>query len=53
VILVAALIAVTRKVIVLDVKQTEPLVIFAIAAIILAVAVAYWIVKRLSVTMND
>jgi uncharacterized membrane protein (DUF373 family) len=47
VILVAALIAVARKVIVLDVKKTDPLVIFGIAAIILAVAVAYWIVKRM------
>ena len=46
VILVAALIAVARKVIVLDVKKTDPLVIFGIAAIILAVAAAYWIVKR-------
>ena len=47
VILVAALIAVARKVIVLDVKKTDPLVIFGIAAIILAVSVAYWIVKRM------
>lgn len=47
VILVAALIAVARKVIVLDVKKTDPIVIFGIAAIILAVAAAYWIVKRM------
>jgi uncharacterized membrane protein (DUF373 family) len=47
VILVAALIAVARKVIVLDVKQTDPVMVFAIAAIILAVAAAYWIVKRM------
>jgi|OpeIllAssembly_1097287.scaffolds.fasta_scaffold41877_3 uncharacterized membrane protein (DUF373 family) len=47
VILVAALIAVARKVIVLDVKKTDPLMIFGIAAIILAVAAAYWIVKRM------
>jgi uncharacterized membrane protein (DUF373 family) len=47
VILVAALIAVARKVIVLDVKKTDPLVIFGIAAIILAVSAAYWIVKRM------
>ncbi len=46
VILVAALIAVARKVIVLDVKKTDPIMIFGIAAIILAVAAAYWIVKR-------
>ena len=47
VILVAALIAVARKVIVLDVKQTDPVMVFGIAAIILAVAAAYWIVKRM------
>ena len=47
VILAAALIAVTRKVIVLDVKKTDPLVIFGIAAIILAVSAAYWIVKKM------
>lgn len=47
VILVAALIAVARKVIVLDVKETDPAMVFGIAAIILAVAIAYWIVKRM------
>lgn len=47
VILAAALIAVARKVIVLDVKKTDPLIIFGIAAIILAVSAAYWIVKKM------
>jgi uncharacterized membrane protein (DUF373 family) len=47
VILAAALIAVARKVIVLDVKKTDPLVIFGIASIILAVSAAYWIVKKM------
>ena len=47
VILVAALIAVARKVIVLDVKETDQAMVFGIAAIILAVAIAYWIVKRM------
>lgn len=47
VILAAALIAVARKVIVLDVKNTDPLIIFGIAAILLAVSAAYWIVKKM------
>lgn len=47
VILAAALIAIARKVIVLDVKKTDPMVIFGIAAIILAVTAAYWVVKKM------
>ncbi|MBI5033009.1 MAG: phosphate-starvation-inducible PsiE family protein [Chloroflexi bacterium] len=53
VILVAALIAVARKVIVLDVKKTDPLVIIGIAAIIAAVAMAYWIIKRMHQTRKE
>ena len=53
VILVAALIAVARKVIVLDVKKTDPLVIIGIATIIAAVAAAYWIVKRMHQTIKE
>ncbi|MBM3129204.1 MAG: phosphate-starvation-inducible E-like protein [Chloroflexi bacterium] len=47
VILVAALLAVARKVIVLDVKETDPVMVFGIAAIIPAVVIAYWIVERM------
>jgi uncharacterized membrane protein (DUF373 family) len=46
VILVAALIAVARKVIVLDVKDLDALKLIGIGVIILAVAAAYWIVKQ-------
>jgi uncharacterized membrane protein (DUF373 family) len=46
VILVAALIAVARKVIVLDVKELDALKLIGIGAIIITVAVAYWIVKQ-------
>lgn len=46
VILAAALIAIARKVIVLDVSKLDAGTIVGIATIILAVAVAYWIVKR-------
>lgn len=53
VILVAALIAIARKVIVLDVKKTDPMVTLGIAAIIFAVAAAYWIVKRMHQTIKE
>jgi uncharacterized membrane protein (DUF373 family) len=46
VILAAALIAVARKVIVLDVKELDALTLIGIGVIILTVAVAYWIVKQ-------
>jgi uncharacterized membrane protein (DUF373 family) len=47
VIVAAALVAVLRKVIILDVKTTDSLTIIGIAVIILAVSMAYWIVKRM------
>jgi uncharacterized membrane protein (DUF373 family) len=46
VILAAALIAVARKVIVLDIKELDALKLSGIGLIIVAVAVAYWIVKQ-------
>jgi uncharacterized membrane protein (DUF373 family) len=46
VILVAALIAIARKVIVLDVKELDALKLIGIGVIIITVAVAYWIVKQ-------
>ncbi len=41
-----ALIAIARKVIILDVKEMSSLTLLGIAAIILALAVAYWFIKR-------
>lgn len=46
VILGAALIAVARKVIVLDIKQYNGLQLVGIGVVILAVTAAYWITKR-------
>lgn len=46
VILAAALIAVARKVIVLDIKELDALKLIGFGVIIMAVAVAYWIVKQ-------
>jgi len=46
VIFLVAIIAVARKVIVLDVKELDPLVSLGIAAIILSLAGGYYLVKR-------
>lgn len=41
-----AMIAIARKVIILDVKELSSLTLLGIAAIILALSVAYWFVKH-------
>lgn len=41
-----AMIAIARKIIILDVKHTEPLVLFGIAAILVALAIAFYLEKR-------
>jgi uncharacterized membrane protein (DUF373 family) len=40
-----ALLAICRKVIILDVKETDALEIFALAAAILALGVVYWLIR--------
>jgi uncharacterized membrane protein (DUF373 family) len=40
-----ALLAICRKVIILDVKETDALQIFALAAAILALGVVYWLIR--------
>lgn len=46
VILLVSLIAVSRKVIVLDYSNEEPLLIFAIASLVVSVSVGYYLVKK-------
>lgn len=46
IVLAVALIAISRKVITLDVKMYEPLTLVGIAALILTIAIAYSLVKR-------
>jgi uncharacterized membrane protein (DUF373 family) len=46
IVLEVALIAVARKIVILDIKEYSPMVIFAIAAIVLALSVAYFLEKR-------
>lgn len=46
IVIATALMAVARKAIVLDFKEVSGMQIFALAALLLAAAVAYWIVTR-------
>jgi uncharacterized membrane protein (DUF373 family) len=43
-----ALMAIARKVIVLDLTNTTPIYIFAISAVVLSLGVAYWLVGKTS-----
>lgn len=45
-VLATALMAIARKVIVLDLADTEALYVFAIAAVVAALGLAYWLVAR-------
>ena len=47
-VLATALMAIARKVIVLDLENTTPIYIFAIAAVVLALGVTYWMVGKTS-----
>jgi uncharacterized membrane protein (DUF373 family) len=47
-VLATALMAIARKVIVLDLADTEALYVFAIAAVVMALGLAYWLVARKS-----
>lgn len=46
IVLEVALIAISRKVIILEVKDYEPLTILGIAALITAITVSYFLIKR-------
>jgi uncharacterized membrane protein (DUF373 family) len=48
IVLEVALIAITRKVIILDVKAYDGLTILGVAALIVSIAVAYYFLKRSS-----
>jgi uncharacterized membrane protein (DUF373 family) len=46
VVLLVAMIAVARKVIILDMKELQPLTLFGIAAVILSLSGSYWLMKK-------
>lgn len=47
-VLATALMAIARKVIVLDLDNTQPIYVFAIATVVLALGVTYWLVGKTS-----
>jgi uncharacterized membrane protein (DUF373 family) len=53
IVLLAALIAVARKAISLDLKQLAPVIPFGLAALLLALAAAYFLLKRAGVASTE
>ncbi len=47
IVLATALMAIARKVIILDVETKDPLLMFAIGGIVLATSIAYWLIHKL------
>lgn len=47
VVLIVAIIAIARKVIILDINKYSPMTFIGIASIILALAIAYYLIKRI------
>jgi len=47
-VIVTSLIAVARKIIILDLEKTAGLDLIALAAAILALSISYWVIKRVS-----
>lgn len=52
-VIATALMAIARKVIVLDLANTTAIYVFAIAAVVLALGVAYWLVGKTSKTYTE
>lgn len=46
IVIATALMAVARKVIILDMEKTEPLELFGLAALVIAASAAYWLVHK-------
>jgi uncharacterized membrane protein (DUF373 family) len=53
IVLATAMMAIARKVIILDYNETSPQYIYATAAVVAAMAVAYWLVVRERLTKAD
>ena len=47
IVMATALMAIARKVIILDFNATEPAYVFGIAALVLAMSIGYWLVLRI------
>lgn len=53
IVLLAALIAISRKAITLDYKSVEPAAIFSIAGLVIALAVGYYLIKRAGISQHE
>jgi uncharacterized membrane protein (DUF373 family) len=51
-VIATALMAIARKVIILDLDNTSPQYVFAIAAVVLALGVAYWLIGKTKETQT-
>lgn len=47
IVMATALMAIARKVIILDIDTVGPTYVFAIAAVVLAMSIGYWLIQRL------
>ena len=47
--LLVAITAITRKIVILDASQIDPMIMFGIGAVIIALALGYYLVRRSSV----
>ncbi len=48
IVMATALMAIARKVIIMDVEELDPIYIFSIGAVVIAMSVGYWLVHKLS-----
>ncbi|MBL0225059.1 MAG: phosphate-starvation-inducible PsiE family protein [Geobacteraceae bacterium] len=53
IVMAVAIIAITRKVIILDVKDLSGFALVGIAAIILALSIGYYLIKKMDVAVKD
>ena len=51
--LLVAITAITRKIVILDATQIDPMIMFGIGAVIIALALGYYLVRRSSVEKRD
>ncbi|PHS25107.1 MAG: hypothetical protein COA83_06430 [Methylophaga sp.] len=47
IVMATALMAIARKVIILDLEQTEPAYLYGIASVVIAISIGYWLVAKL------
>ena len=53
IVMATALMAIARKVIILDVEKMQPAYVFAIAAVLLAMSIGYWLIHKLPASSHS